>query len=99
MPQYRDYEKRITRETRSGLSIVVGADAEQVDPNGQLLNITEMTAQGRLAYTYDWTRYQHLDKEYREHQRNIKKLSTWMQDTVSSNYRRNYFDPEANLDI
>ncbi|KAI1285630.1 hypothetical protein F5Y03DRAFT_380796, partial [Xylaria venustula] len=46
-----------------------------------------------------WSVYTLRDKAYMEHRRNVKELTSWMQDTIAPNYRMAFLKPEEEIHV
>jgi hypothetical protein len=106
-PKIGDYDKRLTRETRSQssqssataqgsqqLAVVLG---EEVDHVSKPRTAAEMTTAARQAFQLDWTMYQHDFKIYTAEREAIDKLRNWVLKTASEHLLRTACDLKDTL--
>jgi len=103
-PDPTTYDKRImpgqatpANSTRS--SSTVATSAEQLDPQGRPKNANEMTLESRTAYNSDYAKYVNRLARYREEDKNVKELKTWILDSVSDHLVDTACTPGKGLDI
>ena len=107
-PKIGDYDKKLTRETRSQSSSATAAAAaqgsqqpvihiEEVDYANKPTTAAEMTSAARQAFQLDWTMYQHEFKIYTAEREAIDKLRNWVLKTASEHLIRTACDPEDTL--
>ncbi|KAI1287179.1 hypothetical protein F5Y03DRAFT_124543 [Xylaria venustula] len=63
-----------------------------------ITSTADLTAEGKQAFVADWSMYTQEDKDYKEHRRNVKELTSWMQDTVAQHYRISLMKSEREID-
>jgi len=105
-PKISDYDKKLTRETRSQSSqssaTAQGSQSaivqiEEVDHVSKPRTTAEMTTAARQAFQLDWTMYQHEFKIYTAEVEAIDKLRNWVMKTTSDHLIRTACDPEDTI--
>jgi hypothetical protein len=106
-PKIGDYDKKLTRETRSQTVQSSAASQpasqptivhiEDVDHAGKPRTAAEMTTAARQAFQLDWTLYQHDFKIYTAERESIDKLRNWVLKTTSEHLFATACDPEDTL--
>ena len=104
-PKIGDYDKKLTRETRSQSSqssaMAQGTQpivqTEEVDHASRPRTAAQMTTAARQAFQLDWTLYQHDFKIYTTEREAIDKLRNWVLKITSEHLIRTSCDPKDTI--
>lgn len=61
---------------------------ETTDPHNHARNISELTAEDKASFTFEWRIYEQDHREYKEQETNCEKLKTWVTETVDYGLRQ-----------
>ena len=70
---------------------------ETIDPNQRAQNLSELTAEDRATYTFQWKIYEQDYKEYKEQENSCDKLKAWVTDSVDYGLRQSSCRPMWDL--
>ncbi|KAM5527147.1 gag protein [Fusarium oxysporum f. sp. phaseoli] len=61
---------------------------ETVDPHHHARNVSELTAEDKATFTFEWRVYEQDHREYKEQEANCEKLKAWVTETVDYGLRQ-----------
>jgi hypothetical protein len=61
---------------------------ESTDPAHRARNLSELTADDKASFTFEWKMYEQDYREYKEQETNCEKLKAWVTDTVDYGLRQ-----------
>lgn len=70
---------------------------ETTDHHHRARNISELTADDKASYTFEWKMYEQNYKEYKEQENNCERLKAWVTDTVDYGLRQSSCRPMWDL--
>ncbi|OAQ57705.1 polyprotein [Purpureocillium lilacinum] len=68
---------------------------ETIDINHRARNLSELTADDRAAFMFEWRIYEQDYREYKEQETNSEKLKAWVTDTVDYGLRQSFMPPHV----
>jgi hypothetical protein len=61
---------------------------ETTDPHHRARNISELTAEDKASFTFEWRVYEQDHREYKEQEANCERLKAWVTETVDYGLRQ-----------
>jgi hypothetical protein len=61
---------------------------ETTDPHNHARNISELTAEDKASFTFEWRIYEQDHREYKEQETNSERLKAWVTETVDYGLRQ-----------